>query len=151
MSGEVTVVIPTRDRPALLADALTSVGAQERPAARTVVVDDGSAEPLPTPSGGAVELLRRARPGGVAAARNHGLERVETEWVAFLDDDDLWAPAKLARQLEVAAAEARRLRLVRRRRRRRPPAAGRASSRRPTPARCCRSSSARTRSAARRR
>ena len=104
MIGEVTVVIPTRDRPALLADALTSVGAQERPAARTVVVDDGSAEPLPTPPGGAVELLRRACPGGVAAARNHGLERVETEWVAFLDDDDLWAPAKLARQLEVAAA-----------------------------------------------
>ena len=104
MSGEVTVVVPTRDRPALLADALTSVGAQEWRAARTIVVDDGSAEPLRPPSGAAVELLRRPQPGGVAAARNRGLERVETEWVAFLDDDDLWAPAKLARQLEVATA-----------------------------------------------
>ena len=104
MSGEVTVVVPTRDRPALLADALTSVGAQEWRAARTIVVDDGSADPLRPPSGAAVELLRRPQPGGVAAARNRGLERVETEWVAFLDDDDLWAPAKLARQLEVAAA-----------------------------------------------
>ena len=104
MSGEVTVVIPTRDRPALLADALTSVGAQQHPAARTLVVDDGSAEPPSLAAGGEVELLRCPQPGGVAAARNRGLERVETEWVAFLDDDDLWAPPKLARQLEAAAA-----------------------------------------------
>ena len=49
-----------------------------------------------------MEVLRQARPSGVAAARNRGLQRVATEWVAFLDDDDLWAPAKLARQLATA-------------------------------------------------
>ena len=105
MSADVTVIIPTRDRPSLLADALSSVEAQERRAARTVVVDDGSADPPPLPSDPAIQLLRHPRALGVAAARNRGLERVETEWVAFLDDDDLWAPAKLARQLDVAAAD----------------------------------------------
>ena len=102
MSAEVTVVIPTRDRPALLADALASVAAQDHPPARAIVVDDGSAQPPTVAGGGAVEVLRQARPSGVAAARNRGLQRVATEWVAFLDDDDLWAPAKLARQLAAA-------------------------------------------------
>jgi glycosyltransferase involved in cell wall biosynthesis len=106
VSADVTAVIPTRDRPSLLADALASVDAQERRPACTVVVDDGSVEPLPPLVGPALQLLRHPRALGVAAARNGGLEQVETEWVAFLDDDDLWAPVKLARQLE-AAAQAR--------------------------------------------
>jgi hypothetical protein len=104
VSGEVTVVIPTRDRPALLADALASVAAQDEPPARTLVVDDGSREPVAVATGGAVELIRHAVGRGVSAARNRGLEQVTTEWVAFLDDDDLWAPPKLARQLAAAAA-----------------------------------------------
>jgi GT2 family glycosyltransferase len=103
VSGEVTVVIPTRDRPALLADALASVAAQEHPPARTIVVDDGSAHPVAVDGGAAVEVIRHGQGTGVAAARNRGLERVTTEWVAFLDDDDLWAPPKLGRQLAVAA------------------------------------------------
>ena len=105
MNAGVTVVIPTRDRPSLLADALASVEAQQSRAAHTVVVDDGSAEPPLPLAGPAVEVLRHPRALGVAAARNGGLEQVETEWVAFLDDDDLWAPGKLERQLAVAAAE----------------------------------------------
>ncbi|MEA2136198.1 MAG: hypothetical protein QOC68_4107 [Solirubrobacteraceae bacterium] len=103
MSGEITVVVPTRDRAALLVDALASVAAQERPPVRTLVIDDCSAEPPIVPAGGGtVELVRRRVAGGVSAARNDGLARVETEWVAFLDDDDIWAPPKLARQLDAA-------------------------------------------------
>jgi hypothetical protein len=102
VSGDVTVVIPTRDRPALLADALTSVAAQEEPPARVIVVDDGSAHPVAVDEGGPVEVIRHGGAAGVSAARNRGVERVATEWVAFLDDDDLWAPAKLARQLAAA-------------------------------------------------
>ena len=101
MSGEVTVVIPTRDRPALLADALASVADQDHRPTRTLVVDDGSVASLAVTTGDAIEVVH-ATGGGVSAARNRGLERVATEWVAFLDDDDLWAPAKLARQLAAA-------------------------------------------------
>jgi glycosyltransferase involved in cell wall biosynthesis len=47
-----------------------------------------------------VRVVRHDTPRGVSQARNTGLEQVETPWVAFLDDDDLWAPGKLAAQLE---------------------------------------------------
>ena len=86
-----------------LADALASVAAQDRPPAHTLVIDDGSAEPPRVPPAARSNWCA-ARRRGVSAARNAGLERVETEWVAFLDDDDLWAPPKLARQLAAADA-----------------------------------------------
>ena len=83
VSAEVTVVIPTRDRPALLADALASVAAQDHPPARTIVVDDGSAQP-PTvvgrrrgggpPAGARLGRGRGAQPR--ARARRDGVGRV---------------------------------------------------------------------------
>jgi glycosyltransferase involved in cell wall biosynthesis len=47
-----------------------------------------------------VRWHRHEESRGVSNARNAGLAMVETPWVAFTDDDDLWAPTKLARQLE---------------------------------------------------
>src|SRR5581483_8608322 len=44
-------------------------------------------------------IVRHERPGGVAAARNAGIRRASAPYVALLDDDDLWAPNKLADQL----------------------------------------------------
>jgi glycosyltransferase involved in cell wall biosynthesis len=41
----------------------------------------------------------------VAGARNAGLEQASTPWVAFVDDDDLWAPDKLSAQLAALAAD----------------------------------------------
>jgi glycosyltransferase involved in cell wall biosynthesis len=101
LSPEVTVVLPTKDRPVLLRQTLASVSAQEGVAAQVIVVDDGSSVPFADDgtSGLAVRVLRHDRPLGVSAARNHGLAEVTTPWVAFLDDDDLWGPRKLARQL----------------------------------------------------
>jgi glycosyltransferase involved in cell wall biosynthesis len=106
-SPEVTVVIPTRDRRSLLLRTLRSALAQEGVTLEIVVVDDGSADDTP----GAVEalgderihLVRHERPHGVAGARNAGIAAASGEWVAFLDDDDLWAPHKLRTQLAVAA------------------------------------------------
>jgi mycofactocin glycosyltransferase len=82
----VTVVIPVRDRAAMLDRCLAAVGAGHA----VVVVDDGSADPRSVAAvagrHGAV-LCRRDRSGGPAAARNTGLTRVDTDLVAFLDSD----------------------------------------------------------------
>lgn len=104
--GSVSVVIPTFDRLALLPRALESVRRQSRPADQVIVVDDGSTD-------GTEEVIRRDHPevlylrrerGGVSAARNQGIAAARGEWIALLDSDDAWRPAKLERQLAALAA-----------------------------------------------
>jgi glycosyltransferase involved in cell wall biosynthesis len=69
-----------------------------------VVVDDGSIERTPGElrelRAERVLVLRLERPEGVSAARNLGLAHVRAPWVAFLDDDDVWAPGHLAAMLD---------------------------------------------------
>jgi glycosyltransferase involved in cell wall biosynthesis len=106
---EVSVVVPTRDRwPLLSAHALPSALGQEDVAIEVIVVDDGSAdatvEGLRSLHDPRVRVLRHDRARGPAAARNAGVAAARGEWVAFLDDDDLWSPRKLRRQLDAAAA-----------------------------------------------
>ncbi|MCB0976966.1 MAG: glycosyltransferase [Acidimicrobiales bacterium] len=96
-----TVVVPTRNRPRQLAAALRSLATQTEAPAVVVVVDDGSTPPVELTdwSGpGRLLLLRRDDRHGEGATRNTGLAAVRTEWVAWCDDDDLWAPWKLAEQ-----------------------------------------------------
>jgi glycosyltransferase involved in cell wall biosynthesis len=104
----VSVVIPTRNRRRLLERTLSSVLAQNEVEVAVVVVDeastDGTADALASLADPRIAIVRHSEAQGVAAARNAGLERVETDWVAFVDDDDLWAPGKLASQLEALAA-----------------------------------------------
>jgi glycosyltransferase involved in cell wall biosynthesis len=106
-SPEVTVVIPTRDRRSLLLRTLRSALAQEGVPLEIVVVDDGSSDDTRTAvealGDNRLRLIRHERPRGVAGARNAGIAAASGEWVAFLDDDDLWAPHKLRTQLAVAA------------------------------------------------
>lgn len=99
----VTVVIPTHDRRDLLLRTLDSVLRQRDVVVEVVVVDDGSSDGTAEAVRGLglpqVRLVRHARAAGVSAARNAGLAQVRTPWVAFTDDDDLWAPDKLRSQL----------------------------------------------------
>jgi glycosyltransferase involved in cell wall biosynthesis len=101
---DVSVVIPTRDRWNLLSRAVGTALAQRGVTVQVTVVDDGSrlpAPPLPELRDPRVTLLQEpAR--GVAAARNLGARRSTARWLAFLDDDDIWAPEKLASLLGAA-------------------------------------------------
>jgi glycosyltransferase involved in cell wall biosynthesis len=97
----VTVVIPTRDRPALLRSAVEAVLAQDYAGElRCVVVHDGT-EPDRALERDTVTVTRNVRSPGLAGARNSGIALAETELVAFCDDDDRWLPGKLSRQVEV--------------------------------------------------
>jgi glycosyltransferase involved in cell wall biosynthesis len=102
---DVSVIIPTRNRwELLLSAALPAALAQDGVRLEVVVVDDGSDEPAPSATvldDPRVRLLRVARSGGVAAARNAGIRDARGAWIAFLDDDDVWSPRKLRAQLDV--------------------------------------------------
>jgi glycosyltransferase involved in cell wall biosynthesis len=105
----VSVVIAARDAEAFVQEALVSVQRQTHADWEAIVVDDGSRDHTADIVGQMaateprIRLVRQA-PGGVIAARNHGLTKAQGRWVAFLDADDLWRPEKLARQLDVAGS-----------------------------------------------
>lgn len=103
-----TVVIPTRNRIGLLAITLATVRAQIGVEPDVIIVDDGSdpkqAAAIQELRDGRTTVLRNEVSRGSAAARNQGLQAAATRWVAFLDDDDLWIPAKLAGQLAAVRA-----------------------------------------------
>jgi glycosyltransferase involved in cell wall biosynthesis len=106
---QVSVVIPTRDRRRLLESfALPSARAQRHVRIEVLVVDDGSsdgtAEAVTALGDPRIRLVRNDSPRGVSASRNAGVAAAAGNWVAFLDDDDLWAPTKLQRQLAAASA-----------------------------------------------
>jgi glycosyltransferase involved in cell wall biosynthesis len=101
----VSVIIPTRDRPNLLDEALASVAAQDVAGdIEAIVVDVGElsaasvvkswSNTLPITF---VEFDRHSRP---SAARNAGIGRSLGEFIAFLDDDDLFLPDHLAAGLK---------------------------------------------------
>jgi glycosyltransferase involved in cell wall biosynthesis len=107
---QVSVVVPTLGRPAL-ALALRSALDQRGVDVEVLVVDDGSAGRAGVVAervGDArIRLLRHDGRHGPGAARNTGVGAANAAWVAFLDDDDLWAPDKLVRQLDAARATGR--------------------------------------------
>ncbi len=104
----VGVVIPTRDRPEAMGQALKAVLAQDYAGPmRVIVVYDGTppdyllARALPRP----VMVLSNWRTPGLAGTRNTGVLGLDTDLVAFCDDDTEWASGKLTAQ--VAALTAR--------------------------------------------
>ncbi len=93
----ISVVVRTRDRPELLAEALASLAASTYRRAEVLVVNDGGAPPeLPAKHPLPLRLVDLPENRGRAAAANAGLMAAEGDYVAFLDDDDLVAPEHLA-------------------------------------------------------
>jgi glycosyltransferase involved in cell wall biosynthesis len=99
----VSVVLITRDRPALFQDALASVLDQTYERLEIVIVDgsEASVEPIARRRTDDQHRVRyrRDQGDGPGAARNIGLRAATGRFVAFLDDDDRWLPDKLQRQV----------------------------------------------------
>jgi glycosyltransferase involved in cell wall biosynthesis len=111
VAPQVSVVVPTHDRRHLLMRTLRTVLWQQDVEMEVIVVDDGSVDDtqdavaqLADPR---IRYVRNRTAGGVAQARNRGAQEAEGEWIAFVDDDDLWAPAKLSEQLKAAHGDGR--------------------------------------------
>lgn len=95
-----SVIIPTYGRPDYLVDAVDSVLSQTISDFECLVVDDASPDPISVPDDPRVRLVRRTENGGPAPARNTGLEQACGKYVAFLDDDDVFTPDRLALALQ---------------------------------------------------
>lgn len=99
----VSVVIAAYRAPEYLRQAVDSVLAQTLKDWEIIVVDDCSGEEytsqydLPE---GAVLICHEERFGAAAATRNTGIRAARGKYVAFLDQDDVWLPDKLAVQVK---------------------------------------------------
>lgn len=101
----VSVIMPTRGRADLLPIAIGSVTAQTLGDLELIVVDDASTDTTPAVLAAhaaedhRVRSVRVASAAGAAAARNRGVGLGAGKYVAFIDDDCTWCPAKLERQV----------------------------------------------------
>lgn len=100
----VGVVVPTRDRPEALRAAVAAVLAQDYPGEFTVVVVFDQVAPDHSIAGERVRVLANDRSPGLAGARNRGILALDTDLVAFCDDDDEWLPGKLVSQVRALLA-----------------------------------------------
>lgn len=98
---KVSVIIPTYNRAYLVCEAIDSVLSQTFKDFEIIVVDDGSTD-------NTKEALEKYGPRicyiyqenkGRAEARNAGIRQAKAEYIAFLDDDDIWLPNKLEKQI----------------------------------------------------
>jgi glycosyltransferase involved in cell wall biosynthesis len=111
VTADVSVVIPTRGRLDLLSCAVGTALGQQGVEVDVIVVDDASPDTtaawVANRKDPRLRLVRHATQRGVSAARNSGVREARGTWVAFLDDDDMWAPDKLMSQLSAATAAGR--------------------------------------------
>ena len=100
----VSILIPSFNAEAWIADTLRSATAQTWPNKEIIVVDDGWSDRTVAIASkfesDGVRIVRQ-RNQGAAAARNAGLSLSRGEYIQWLDADDLLAPDKIARQMEV--------------------------------------------------
>lgn len=94
----VSVIVRTKDRPAVLHQALGSIARGHYRRVEVVVVNDGGAPPeLPVDFPFPIRRRDLDKSAGPAAAAQVGLEAARGEFVGFLDDDDLFYPEHLSR------------------------------------------------------
>ena len=105
LEPNVSAIIPVYNGARFIASAVESVLSQTLAPIECIVVDDGSTDLSAdiAESFSEVRVIRKSN-GGVASARNVGIEVSVGHWVAFLDADDVWLATKIERQVAMARA-----------------------------------------------
>jgi glycosyltransferase involved in cell wall biosynthesis len=106
----VAVVVATNRRSPYLAQALTSLAAQTHDRWELVIADNGVPDPqwlddVVERTVGKADVVRVPPSATVSESRNTGVAHTVGELVVFLDDDDVWHPERLARQVLALAAD----------------------------------------------
>jgi len=105
----VSIIIPTVNRSSLLRETIVSVLAQSFQSFEVIVVSDGgtdnTAEVLSDFADPRIRFFQRPAAKRPAVPRNFGITQTRGKYVAFCDDDDLWVPDKLTRQVALMEAD----------------------------------------------
>ncbi|MCM8782638.1 MAG: glycosyltransferase family 2 protein, partial [Candidatus Omnitrophica bacterium] len=99
--SKVNIIIPTYNRSLFLCKAIESILAQTFNDFEIIVVDDGSTDNTRSvleKYGYPIRYLYQQKQGR-SEARNTGIKIAKGEYIAFLDDDDIWMPDKLEKQI----------------------------------------------------
>ena len=102
---QVSVIIPAFNAANTIVRAIDSVRQQNVGSIQIIVIDDGSADRTfdvvrdNIANGENIQILRMQQNSGVSAARNTGIRIAKGKYLAFLDADDIWLPAKLQKQI----------------------------------------------------
>jgi glycosyltransferase involved in cell wall biosynthesis len=99
----ISVIVPTRDRPDTLRQALASIRALEADdlTFEIIVGDNGADHETKKIAADFAAIHMPVKEKGAAAARNAGLRAATGEFLAFLDDDDIWLPAHIRGHLKI--------------------------------------------------
>lgn len=101
----VSVIIPTYNRAQILPITLNAILKQTYRHMEIIVVSDGSTDQTAQvvrryqDNDPRVRYLEITHTGRPAPARNHGIKKAHGEFLAFCDDDDIWLPEKIERQV----------------------------------------------------
>lgn len=99
---QVSVIVPAYDRAHCIKNAIDSAINQSLKPSEIIIVDDGSNDDLDKVVGSYfqpyIKLVKHDKNRGASAARNTGITSAISEYVAFLDSDDIWYPNKLRKQ-----------------------------------------------------
>ena len=101
----VSIIMPSYQSGLYIADAINSVMRQTYPHWELLITDDASSDNSVqiinafTSQDERIRLFQLEQNSGVATARNHSIQQAKGRYIAFLDSDDCWHPAKLEKQL----------------------------------------------------
>ncbi|MDD1671089.1 MAG: glycosyltransferase [Methanomicrobiales archaeon] len=111
----VSAILPVYNGEKYLSETLESLLRQTYPALEVIAIDDGSADRSPAILGEYREKFGERLDiveipnSGVSTARNTGVERARGFYIGFIDQDDLWAPDKVARQVDALSRSGLRI------------------------------------------
>ena len=102
--GDITVIIPVKERLKLLKSALISINNQSLIPKHVLIIDDASSEKISINRkyNFKYKLIRNKKNIGVSESRNKGIKLCKTKYVCFIDTDDLWKKNKLKLQYNMA-------------------------------------------------
>ena len=101
----VSVIVPTYNRANLISETIESILNQTYKNFELIIVDDGSTdnteEVIRKFKDSRIKYIKTDNWGGPARPRNTGIKKAKGEYIAFCDDDDIWLPKKLEKQIRV--------------------------------------------------